>query len=95
VQPSTPIKLGLGARLDYEDVRLGMVNIFMVNELLKEKLKLEITEFNKKFSLKFTKRIADEFDPKSNKITLNMDNFNTHLPFALYETVKSKEAKKL
>jgi len=51
VQPSTPIKLGLGARLDYEDVRLGMVNIFMVNELLEEKLKVEITEFNKKISL--------------------------------------------
>jgi hypothetical protein len=95
VQPSTPIKLGLGARLDYEDVRLGMVNIFMVNELLEEKLKVEITEFNKKFSLKFAKRIADEFDPKSNKVKLNIDNFNTHHPFALYETVKSKEAKKL
>ena len=95
MQPSTPIKLGLGARLDYEDVRLGMVNIFMVNELLKEKLKLEITEFNKKFSLKFTKRIADEFYPESNNIILVIDNFNTHLPFAQYETVKSKEAKKL
>jgi hypothetical protein len=28
-----------------------MVNIFMVNELLEEKLKVEITEFNKKISL--------------------------------------------
>ena len=69
MQPSTPIKLGLGARLDYEDVRLGMVNIFMVNELLEEKLKVEITEFNKKISLKFTNRIADEFHPESNHIS--------------------------
>jgi hypothetical protein len=41
----------------------------LANEPLKGKLKVEITEFNKKISLKFTNRIADEFHPESNHIS--------------------------
>jgi hypothetical protein len=48
VQPSTQIKLGLKACLDYEYVRYEIVNIFLVNEPLKGILKVKITEFKKK-----------------------------------------------
>lgn len=95
-QPSTPIKPGQDARVDYEYVRHGMVNIFMANEPLKGKRIVEITKFKtKKDWAKFIKRIADEFYPKSSKITLIMDNFGTHFASAFYETFEPKEAKRL
>jgi len=94
-QPSTSIKPGQDARVDYEYVRHGMVNIFMANEPLKGKRIVEITKFKKKKDwAKFIKRIADEFYPKAAKITLVMDNFNTHVASAFYETFSPKEAKR-
>ena len=95
-QPSTPIRPGQDARVDYEYIRHGMVNIFMANEPLKGKRIVEVTKFKtKKDWAKFIKRIADEFYPKSNKITLVMDNFNTHVASAFYEIFEPKEAKRL
>lgn len=43
---STPIKPGQEARVDYEYIRHGMINIFMANEPLKKKgwLKLRSTK---------------------------------------------------
>jgi len=95
-QPSVAIKPGQDARVDYEYIRHGMVNIFMANEPLKGKRLVEITKFKtKKDWAKFIKRIADEFYPTSTKITLVMDNFNTHVASAFYETFEPKEAKRL
>ncbi len=79
-QPSTPIKPGQDARVDYEYLRHGMVNIFMANEPLKGKRIVEITKFKtKKDWAKFIKRIADEYYPKSNKITLVMEDHDNLL----------------
>ena len=47
-QPSTPIKPGQDARVDYEYIRHGMVNIFMANEPLKGKRIVEVTKFKTK-----------------------------------------------
>ena len=41
-QPSVAIKPGQDARVDYEYIRHGMVNIFMANEPLKGKRLVEI-----------------------------------------------------
>jgi hypothetical protein len=41
---SVPMKQGQEARLDYEYIRHGMVNIFMANEPLMGKRLVEITE---------------------------------------------------
>jgi hypothetical protein len=93
---STPIKQGQEARLDYEYIRHGMVNIFMANEPLKGKRLVEITEFKtKKDWARFLKRIADEMYPKAKKIRLVMDNFKTHDASAFYEVFKPEEAKLL
>ena len=95
-QPSTPIKPGQDARVDYEYVRHGMVNIFMANEPLTGKRMVEVTSFKKKKDwAKFIKIIADELYPTAKKITLVMDNFNTHTASAFYETFEPKEAKRL
>ena len=93
---STPIKPGQEARLDYEYIRYGMVNIFMANEPLKGKRLVEVTEYKtKKDWAKFVKRIADEMYPQAKKIRLEMDNFKTHDASAFYETFAPEEAKRL
>jgi len=94
--PSTPMKSGQEARVDYEYVRHGVVNIFMANEPLKGKRFVEVTEFKtKKDWAVFVKSIADEEYPKAKKITLIMDNFKTHAASAFYETFEPEEAKRI
>ncbi len=93
---STPMKQGREARLDYEYIRHGMVNIFMANEPLKGKRLVEITEHKTKTDwAKFMKRIAEEMYPWAKKIKLVMDNFKTHDASAFYETFEPGEAKRL
>ena len=93
---SVPIEPGQEKRVDYEYVRHGVVNIFMANEPLKGKRKVEVTETKtKKDWAKFIKEIADEGYPGARRITLVMDNFKTHVASALYETFEPEEAKRL
>jgi hypothetical protein len=93
---STPARPGQEARLDYEYIRHGMVNIFMANEPLKGKRLVEVTGYKtKKDWAKFMKRIADEMYPMAKKIRLVMDNFKTHDASAFYETFFPEEAKRL
>lgn len=47
-RPSTPMKLGQEARVDYEYIRNGVVNIFIANEPLQGKRFVEVTEFKTK-----------------------------------------------
>lgn len=93
---STPLMPGQNARMDYEYIRHGMVNIFMANEPLKGKRLVEITEHKtKKDWARFLARISDEMYPKAKKIRLVMDNFKTHVAAAFYETFIPEEAKRL
>jgi len=93
---SIPMKPGQEARVDYEYIRHGVINIFMANEPLKGKRMVEITENKtKKDWAKFIKRIADEMYPAAKKISLVMDNFKTHAASALYETYEPAEAKRI
>jgi hypothetical protein len=93
---SIAMKPGQEARVDYEYVRNGVVNVFMANEPLKGKRLVEVTKFKtKKDWALFVKRIADEQYPNAKRITLIMDNFKTHAASAFYETFEPEEAKKL
>ena len=93
---STPMKPGQEARVDYEYIRHGMVNIFIANEPLNGNRIVEVTEFKtKKDWAKFVKRISDEMHPKAKKIKLVMDNFKTHDASAFYEVFEPEEAKRL
>jgi len=90
------MKPGQEARVDYEYIRHGVINIFMANEPLRGKRFVEVTEFKtKKEWANFIKQIADKQYPKAKKITLVMDNFNTHTASAFYEVFEPKEAKRL
>lgn len=95
-RPSIAMKPGQDAREDCEYIRNGVVNIFMANEPLKGKRFVEVTEFKtKKDWASFIKMIADKKYSKAKRITLVMDNFNTHTASAFYETFEPKEAKRL
>lgn len=60
------IKSDQDARVDYEYIRHGMVNIFMANELLTGNRFVEITEHKtKKDWARFIRRIAYEKYPKA------------------------------
>ena len=93
---STAMRPGQEARVDYEYIRHGMVNIFIANEPLNGNRIVEVTEFKtKKDWAKFVKRISDEMHPKAKKIKLVMDNFKTHDASAIYEVFEPEEAKRL
>jgi len=95
-KPALAIKPGQDCRVDYEYIRHGVVNIFMANEPLKGKRMVEVTEYKtKKEWAAFIKRIADEMYPEAKRITLVMDNFNTHSASAFYENYEPEEAKRL
>lgn len=93
-----PIKMKRGqeTKYDYEYQRCGVCNIFMSCEPLRGKRYVEITEKRtKKDWAIFIKNISDLHYKHADKITLVMDNLNTHLPASLYEAFKPDEAKRI
>ena len=96
-ETKTPVKAKPGrlARHDYEYKRNGMCNIFMACEPLKGKRLVKITKRKtKKDWAHFLDDIALAYQG-AEKITLVMDNLNTHVPGALYETFNPEKAKDL
>jgi transposase len=92
---STAMSPGQEARVDYEYIRHGMVNIFIANEPLKGTRIVEVSEHKtKKDWAKFIKRISDEY-PNAKKIKLVMDNYSTHDASSFYEVFEPEEAKRI
>jgi hypothetical protein len=86
---------GKPARFDYEYKRHGVCNIFMACEPLAGKRLVKITaKKTKKDWAYFLEDIAIRYSD-AEKITLVMDNLNTHTPGSLYETFSPAEAKQL
>ncbi len=93
-----PIKMkpGKEKKVDFEYERKGVCNIFMANEPLKGVRYVEVKERKtKKDWANFIKGLADNQYKDAKKITLVMDNLNTHSPSALYEVFEPKEAKRI
>ena len=89
-------KLKDGTKLiDYEYSRKGVCNIFIANEPLTGKRVVKITERRTKIDWAiFIKEIADHYK-HAKKITLVMDNLNTHSPGSFYESFTAEKAKQL
>ncbi len=82
-------------RVDYEYRRLGVCSIFMASEPLAGWRLTKVSKRRTKTDwAAFVKDISDAY-PKAKKITLVMDNLNTHTPGALYETFAPEEARAL
>jgi hypothetical protein len=92
----TEMQPGIEARVDYEYIRHGVVNVFMANEPLKGKRLVEVTDTKDKVDwANFIKRVSDEMYPEASKITLVMDNFATHTIGAFYKAFSPEEARRL
>ena len=82
-------------KFDYEYERCGVCNIFLASEPLAGKRIVKTTERRTKQQwAKFIEAIAKEYK-NADKITLVMDNLNTHKPGSLYEIYSPEKAKKL
>jgi len=93
----TPIAgaAGRAERHDYEYERCGVCNIFMANEPLAGTRLTKVTERKTKSDwAQFIKELARHYEG-AEKITLVMDNLNTHKAGSLYETFSPQEAKRI
>jgi len=96
-ETKTPIPASPGnpAKYDYEYKRCGVCNIFLACEPLAGKRFVEITERKTKQDwARFLQNIASQYQG-AQKITLVMDNLNTHTPGSFYETFLPDHAKAL
>ena len=89
---AVPGRLG---RYDYEYARCGVCNVFMACEPLGGKRFAKVTERKtKKDWAVFIEDIARGYE-RAEKITLVMDNLNTHKPGSLYEAFGPEKAKRI
>lgn len=90
-----PPRPGHLERYDYEYQRCGVCNVFMATEPLAGRRMTKVTERKTKVDwAHFLGDIAEQY-AHAKKITLVMDNLNTHCPGALYEAYPPAQAKAL
>ncbi len=92
---SVPAAPGQPVRHDYEYRRCGVCNIFLAGGPLAGRRMVAVTERRTKTDwARFLEEIASQYED-AKKITLVMDNLNTHTPGSLYETFTPDKAKAL
>jgi len=96
VQTPVPAAPGQVAQYDYEYVRNGVANLFMIFEPLAGQRDVEVTDRRtKKDYAECLRKISDERYPEAEVVVLVQDNLNTHSPASLYEAFEPAEAKRL
>ncbi len=96
VAPPQPVAPGRPVREDYEYVRGGVVNLFLVCEPLRGWR--HVTVSDRRTRLDFAcciKELVDIHYPEAEQLVLVLDNLNTHTPASLYEAFPPAEAKRL
>ena len=92
-QPAAP---GLPARLDYEYVRNGTANLFMMDAPLEGWRHVKVTDHRTAVDYAHAlKDLADAHFSDAERIVLVQDNLNTHCPASLYEAFPAAEARRL
>ena len=96
VADPAPVAPGEPARYDYEYVRNGVANIFMLFEPLAGRRNVEVTERRtRKDYAECLRQLSEEVYPEAEVIVVVQDNLNTHSPASLYEAFEPAEAKRL
>lgn len=91
-----PIKPGQVLRYDSEYERKGVSNLFMIFEPLRGQRKVEVTDRRTRMDWAICMRtIVDVLYPDAKKITIVMDNLNTHTPASLYSCFEPEEARRI
>jgi hypothetical protein len=95
VEPVAPAP-GQPARFDYEYVRNGTANLFMIFEPLLGWRVVQVTERRTAKDLAEVLRwLVEELHPEAEKIVLVMDNLNTHKLASLYEAFPPDQARRI
>jgi len=85
VQPLPP-EPGQPERFDYEYVRNGTANLFMISEPLLGGRAVQVTERRTATDFAEVVRwLVEEVHPDAEKVVLVLDNLNTHKVASLYE----------
>jgi hypothetical protein len=91
-----PVQTGQSAVYDYEYVRNGVVDFFMLFEPLAARREVKITQTRTAVDFACClKDLADCHYPKADKIILVMDNLNTHSLASLYTAFPPEQARQL
>ncbi len=94
--PPEPMAPGRVAREDYEYIRGGVCNLFLLTEPLGSWRHVMVSERRTRIDFAHCiKELVDVHYPEAEKIVLVMDNLNTHTPASLYEAFQPTEAKRL
>jgi len=89
-------KPGQAYRYDAEYKRNGVSNLFMFFSPLKNWRHVEVTDRRTKVDwAKAVRQLVEEHFPQAKRITLVMDNLNTHTPSSLYEAFAPDIAKRI
>ena len=91
-----PAEPGQPERYDYEYVRNGTANLFMVSEPLAglAARRGDRAADGQDFA-EVLRWLVDVHDPDAEKVVLVMDNLNTHKPASLYEAFEPAEARRI
>jgi hypothetical protein len=91
-----PAEPGQPARYDYEYQRNGVCNLFLFCEPLVGWRHIEVTERRTRQDWAWAmKTLVDDYYPAADRITVVLDNLNTHVPASLYATFPPAEAHRL
>jgi hypothetical protein len=91
-----PAQPGRPARIDYEYVRHGVRNLFLWVEPLAGRRHVAVTERRTKQDwAHFIRALVDVHYPAADRVVLVLDNLNTHVPGALYDTFSPAEARRV
>jgi hypothetical protein len=95
VQPLPP-EPGQPERFDYEYVRNGTANLFMISEPLAGWRHVMVTDRRtaKDFA-EAVRWLAEDIYPDADRIVLVMDNLNTHKLASLYEAFPPEQARRI
>ena len=91
-----PLGPGRPKRTDYEYRRKGVVNLFMMFELLKARRHVKLTDQRtRKDWAECIRDLVNIYYPEAEKVVLVEDNLNTHTVGSLYEAFEPEEARRL
>ena len=96
VAEPVPAEPGQPERIDYEYVRNGTANLFLISEPLVGWRHVEVTERRtaKDFAA-VVRWLVEEVHPDAEKIVLVMDNLNRHKVASLYEAFEPERARRI
>jgi hypothetical protein len=91
-----PPQPGQPERFDYEYVRNGTANLFMISEPLLGWRHVAVTERRTAQDFAEVVRwLVEDLHPDAEKVVLVMDNLNTHKLASLYEAFPAEQARRL